>query len=648
MQQRVTIQSPGAPDVEREAAEKVVSCAQTWEDALGNEFRDRCMTFYRQYRGFRQFAEHWVAAPNDRDAVLYDAKKHWGSHLHIPLSFRTIETMVPRAIAQRPQMLVLPRAPQWAENARPVKLMLDAQQQRCDIDLPFQAVMRSGRIYGLGAGKAYWRKETSKYRPLRRAMFNRNKWVPKAKLEDRVIYDDPVFDDVDVFDLMWDIYASDVDTAEWMIHRQWFSTAQCLDRIEAGLWSTDSTAMLDRAKIESKADGGKYDEVWMERNAVSGFGSGSRTARGEQPHEVLEFHDGFRVLTVLDRTWLVQADENACCGLIPIAIYRPTPIQKQFVGIGDLEPLHHLQRELDTLRSQRRDAATLMLAGAFAYDEAAVERDNLVFGPGAAIPVTNANPRDAIQKLQFGDLPGSGYQEETVIRTDFDAVSGLQDGLDNTPGATVGTATEANLVQAAMGARIELGSRRFEIEVVRRATRCFLHLDQRMILEARNEMVPNNALLPDDQQEPGPEQPGQDEGSEGAYTWFTIDPEDLQGEFHVMPEGGSMAARNIPQDRQDGMQFIAMSQDPRLDGRRPLLKGLELMGVSDPETWLAQQAPSVPVNVIDSLRKVFGPTVDYVIAQEQQQNPQLPDPQQDPQQAGPTVPDVNAMMGVQS
>ncbi len=81
-----------------------------------------------------------------------------------------------------------------------------------------------------------------------------------------------------------------------------------------------STAMLDRAKIESKADGGKYDEVWMERNAVSGFGSGSRTARGEQPHEVLEFHDGFRVLTVLDRTWLVQADENACCGLMPWSI----------------------------------------------------------------------------------------------------------------------------------------------------------------------------------------------------------------------------------------------------------------------------------------------------------------------------------------
>jgi hypothetical protein len=47
--------------------------------------------------------------------------------------------------------------------------------------------------------------------------------------------------------------------------------------------------------------------------------------------------------------------------MLPFQVYRPTPLQKQMVGIGDLEPLEHLQRELDTLRSQRRDAATMAL-----------------------------------------------------------------------------------------------------------------------------------------------------------------------------------------------------------------------------------------------------------------------------------------------
>jgi hypothetical protein len=58
---------------------------------------------------------------------------------------------------------------------------------------------------------------------------------------------------------------------------------------------------------------------------------------------------------------LVQEAENGCRG-IPFQVYRPTPLQGQMVGIGDLEPLEHLQRELDTLRSQRRDGATLALA----------------------------------------------------------------------------------------------------------------------------------------------------------------------------------------------------------------------------------------------------------------------------------------------
>jgi hypothetical protein len=70
----------------------------------------RCATSATsQYRGWRKFRDAWTAAgPNDRDGVLYDAKKHWGSHLHIPLTYRQIEDGVPKAIAQRPKLLYLP------------------------------------------------------------------------------------------------------------------------------------------------------------------------------------------------------------------------------------------------------------------------------------------------------------------------------------------------------------------------------------------------------------------------------------------------------------------------------------------------------------------------------------------------------------
>jgi hypothetical protein len=49
-----------------------------WKDrtGIGRDFKERCERFYRQYRGFRKFRDAWVkAGPNDRDGVLYDAKK---------------------------------------------------------------------------------------------------------------------------------------------------------------------------------------------------------------------------------------------------------------------------------------------------------------------------------------------------------------------------------------------------------------------------------------------------------------------------------------------------------------------------------------------------------------------------------------------
>src|SRR6266542_5707478 len=185
---------PGTPDNERELLERVLADVMSFEDGIGRDFRDNCVKRFRQYRGFRQFADAWTKTTvNDKDAVLYDAKKHWGAQLHIPLSFRTIETMVPRAVAHRPKLLYLPRAPQWEGNVQSVRLLVDAQQDNIDIDLPFQAVMRSGRIYGLGVGKAFWLTDWGRRRRVDRRMFLPNKFHLKDPEWEKV-FDDPYFE----------------------------------------------------------------------------------------------------------------------------------------------------------------------------------------------------------------------------------------------------------------------------------------------------------------------------------------------------------------------------------------------------------------------------------------------------------------------
>jgi hypothetical protein len=170
-----------------------------------------------------------------------------------------------------------------------------------------------------------------------------------------------MFEDVDIFDFMWDPYGSDMNTCEWVVHRMWFSLDKCLERIQSGAWNTVTAQQLDEEKLRGMGHGQKYDEVWQDRLTASGLPTFAGTPRGEQIHEVWEYHDGREVLTVIDRCALVQSNEAPSVGMLPFHVYRPTPLQKQMIGIGDLEPLEHLQRELDTLRSQRRDAATLAL-----------------------------------------------------------------------------------------------------------------------------------------------------------------------------------------------------------------------------------------------------------------------------------------------
>jgi hypothetical protein len=615
----VATESQYTAEEDRDVLRRVVVDGEDFENGIGVEFRDRCNRFYNQYRQFSRFKSDWIAEPRDRDSRLIDAKRNWGSNLSIPLSFRTIETVVPAAIAQRPRMLYLPRRQKWAENVANVRVLIDAQQDQIDIDLPFQAVMRSGRIYGIGVGKTLWRKEYAQRRRATKRLFRPG--YHANVLSSECIFDDPDFEDVDVFDFMWDQYGSSPDTCGYIIHRGWRSLNYCVGAIESGRWNTASVQQLKREGTVEDAIRGmggrnRYDEVWQSRMQASGFSSTNWTSRGEQIHEVWEWHDGHQVHTVLDRCLLVVKGENPVVGMKPFMVYRPTPLQKQMVGIGDLEPLEHLQRMVDTLASQAVDANTLALAMGFAYDSAAVDEEDLVFAPNKAIEVRNARPSEAIYPLPKPEIPAASFRLMEMARSDIDAVGGVTEALSPQQGGASSTATEAFLQQAALSRRVQLGSRRFEIEVVRRAAKAFLFLNQRMILDNREMLLPPEGMTVEQAAECG------------QWRKFDVGPGGLMGDFMIRPEGGSMAARNIPQDRQDAQAFFALAAgNPHVDGRRASLRALELMGVDDPEGWLKQSAPPLPPAILEILDKELGVDprlIQQAVAAAQQRDPQLP------------------------
>jgi hypothetical protein len=89
---------------------------------------------------------------------------------------------------------------------------------------------------------------------------------------------------------------------------------------------------------------------------------------------------------------------------------------------------------------------------------AAVDEEDLEFGPARRSGPQRGDVGRAIMPIPVRDVPGSAWQEEQVIRADFDAVSGITDAMDPQGRRFDGDGGAAGAGRA-VGPRIELGSR---------------------------------------------------------------------------------------------------------------------------------------------------------------------------------------------
>jgi hypothetical protein len=552
-------------------------------------FRTKAEEFYRLYRGFTDFRKEQF---RDSDQAVTAAQETWGAELFIPFCFSTVETIVPRMVAKGPRMIVVPRDEEAQGNVRHMKLVIDAQQKQINYETVLQAIGKDGLIYGLGAGKTRWKFETrlqikAQADPMQPELFTES--LP-AKT---VSFDDAVAERVDPFDLMWDPLADSVETCEFIIHRLWRSAQHIRRNVENGIWRSaenDPECPWTLDDLLSGRARTQRSNIWDQRLAAEGYNTSEQ--RNDALHEVWEFHDGQQVITILDATYPVQAGPNPSGeASIPFQIYRPTIVGGRFVGISEVEPIRHLQYEINTLRSQRRDAATLALMRSFAYNETAVDADDIIFGPNVAIPV-NGDPREFLFPIPVPDLPASSYREEQAIVDDIQRTSGISDPVS---GADVGaseTATGVQLVQAAATMRIQNKARLLETSIIVPQGYEFIALNQRRILTSRTYAQPE---APDVNQPHIP-----------AWKMVKVGPAELMGRMSIEVEGGSTAPENVPQQRADAQSFIALSQDPRMNGEKLLTRALQLMGVDQPEGYIKPSEPQIPANTIEGFLATLG------------------------------------------
>ncbi len=572
-------------EADKNLVQEVLRILNVWEP-YHRVWMKKANHYYALYRNYQDFKSSYnsTSSPRGRDFIVSDAESEFGPELFIPMCFSTVETVLPAMLSNSPEMLVLPRTQISEGNVPAMRGLLEFQQEQIDYPLRLQTIAKDGLITGTGVQKCFWR---SDYRVRPQLLHDPNvgMMTPQQKLQ--VLFDDPDASAVDPFDFIPDPFCDIIQNADGAFHRNWRSTRYCQRMVDTHRWRNLDGAAGEEIKNLANAD--KYGEVWNQRRMIGDRevqGGGSSIGK-QDIHEVLEFHDGDRVVTILDRSILVAAGDNPNWhGELPFQVYTPTELPHELHGIGEIEPIEQLQEELNVLRTQRRYNADLVLQRVFAYHEGMVEKEDIQFGPGYAIGV-NGNPSEVLFPIQVGDIPNSGYQEEDRIGNDIDRTSGISDVIAGAGLAGSDTATGVQLVQSAASRRIELKTRRVEKQIVAPGAKQFVELNQQRIIN--NRTIPVPAV-------PTPDEPDR------RWSWLKVGPYELAGEFSVKPVENSMQPPNIPQERADAQMLMTFfGEKPGVEQQKVLELALEKMGIKGAQarSMLSPPNPMVPAEVLN-------------------------------------------------
>ena len=569
--QQFEAKPPSSNDEMPELAQKIVARVKKRQEEMDKthcQYRPKWDRLYGLWRNYDDLKSDYSAArqANDTDGargVLLDGGREWGGLLFIPYAFATVETVVPRVITNPPKWQGRPRKSEAAESAEAVQDLMNQEQQNINYELLLQPTARRGLKFGLGVQFAYWQKKSRKMDrnvPARRGGY-------QTVEQEVTLREGPMVEDVDIYDFFWDESAKNIETCDDVVRRTWRSNRYVERMIESGQWFK-----VDMEAVNGMASPSKRDEIWAGRMKAQGLSK--MDTREGRLHEVWEYHDCDYVYTVLDGNILVAADRTPFYHRsLPFQVYRPTMVEGEMPGIGEIEPIEDLVAELNTLRSQRRDNATFVLNRAYAYAEGFVNRKNLKIGPGMAIP-TQGDPREAIFPLPVEDIPASGYAEENAMKQDIELASGVSEVTagSQAAGESAGseTATGIQLVQAAANVRIAMKAKMLVLEVGKPTVWQFQDLYAQHTLEPFEMRI-------------------DDSDSQEGYRFIEVTPEQLQTDIDWVPEDGSTEPENKPQKLNNALTlFQQLMQSEIADQAEALKYLLKEFGVQNPERFIAE------------------------------------------------------------
>jgi hypothetical protein len=489
--------------LEEVGAEQAESLYPSSDDAHAKLLRFWTKAFLAADDAKKPYEENWDVYYQLRRSHLPERQPgDWHSKVFIPLVFFTIQTILPRLVASLPRGVVHPVGPEDASGASAMEELLEWAADQSDLMLQLVIAYDSALTYGTGILKTRPMKRSKKRKvktpemeafsvlvptpvidpdtgePMRnldtgqpmiedvdtpfgeRPVIDQVTGEPKVRSEEQeaIGYVGPVATAVDIYNIFPAPEAENVEDARYIIHRRWADAEEVKRLVKDGTYHLPEGMSLEQmwSRLEDPKDK-RLQEV--------GLGAG----RPDDSEHVAEVWECWRrsdntVCTILNQKAIVRNVENPFDhGEFPFIRILDHLNPHEFFGTGEVEHLEGIQDAVNAVWNQRIDNERLLLNAMFIYDRNAIKNTNeLVSRPGGGIAVDNEHgqPLDqVVQRLEFGDVNGSAYEEVASLIDMSEKISGAN-------GFTAGGDPAESMNQTATGAAIitEQGNTRFTMK----------------------------------------------------------------------------------------------------------------------------------------------------------------------------------------
>ncbi len=396
-----------------------------------------------------------------------------------PRTFRVIETITPRMVANEPSGSFYPSEEGDIVTAQILNALIKYDWRRADMFPKLVNFVKSMLIFGTAFGRNYWdfrERERTQMKPQR--IRGRIVWTPASTEKIKVTeFDGPNFEVLNIYDCYPDPNCTNLDNMRWFIYRT-FKTLKELE-LENETRGTEYYKNLDQlreginAKQKMKGSSQPADLNYREHRRVM--------LSTQELHGQDDSNPEFVVLKRLtDEGWVDIVPEYGVCireienpyfhGQKSIVYGVDYPYPGELYGMGEIEPIDRVQRAINAVLNQRLDNVQLTLRNMWKVKKGSgVDMHTLVSAPGN---VVTTNDMAAVEPITIPDVTGQTFvQTMNYLTASLQNGSGITDytiGINSGANTANETATGTRLIQQEANAQFKLKVQLFNHMVIQK------------------------------------------------------------------------------------------------------------------------------------------------------------------------------------